>query len=127
LSEALGVLADLKGLGFRKLAYGNTYAIVRQDTAALTGHRLEGEGIPDVKISVKLQKASLHSFIEKLSAQTKVSFILADGLEKLPVTAFLSNVGAREALELILEVKGLVCRRGKESKAFLIEREKKAP
>ncbi|MDD5628171.1 MAG: STN domain-containing protein [Elusimicrobia bacterium] len=64
-----------------------------------------------VRVTVRVKDAPLSVFLELISSQTGLDFVLADGLEKVRVTAFLSDVTARDALELLRLTRGLTYRR----------------
>lgn len=59
------------------------------------------------KITVRLSNVSLSTFLNAVSQQTKVNFILSEGLEKKTITAFLDQVTLEEALQVLLGIKGL--------------------
>ena len=110
--EALDSLAELSGVGYRKLSHGGSYLI-----APLSSPQLELEALKDAgpalagRVSVALRHAPLSDFAAMLSEQTKANFTVDESVAERSVTAFLENVPAREALEIVLTIKGLVCRR----------------
>jgi type II secretory pathway component GspD/PulD (secretin) len=61
----------------------------------------------DARVTVRVKGAPLATFLDTISAQAKVNFIITEGLETKRVTAFLQNVTVREALQVLLEIKGL--------------------
>jgi len=61
----------------------------------------------EARVSVRLKGAPLATFLDTISAQTKINFIVAEGLETKTVTAFLQNVTVRDALQNLLQIKGL--------------------
>ena len=61
----------------------------------------------DTRVTVRVKGAPLATFLDTISAQAKVNFIITEGLENKRITAFLQNVTVREALQVLLEIKGL--------------------
>lgn len=61
----------------------------------------------DTKVTVRVKGASIANFLDTISGQAKVNFIITEGVETKQVTAFLQNVTVREALQVLLEMKGL--------------------
>lgn len=82
----------------------------------------------DTRITVRVKDAPLSSFLSAISAQAKVSFVLGTGVEATKITAFLQNVTVREALDVLLETKGLTYSRIGKTNTFVIKaREGKGP
>ncbi|MBI5623663.1 MAG: hypothetical protein HY924_07800 [Elusimicrobia bacterium] len=61
----------------------------------------------DTRVTVRVKGVPIANFLDNISEQAKVNFIVTEGLEGKQVTAFLQNVTAREALQILLEIKGL--------------------
>ncbi len=78
-----------------------------------------GEGL-DARVTIRVKSAPLASFLDTLSEQAKVNFIITEGLEGKQVTAFLQNVTAREALQILLEIKGLTYRQIGKSNTYVV-------
>jgi type II secretory pathway component GspD/PulD (secretin) len=74
----------------------------------------------DTRIVVRVKNAPLSTFLDTISAQAKVNFIITEGLEKKRVTAFLQNVSVREALQILLEIKGLTYQRIGRSNTYVV-------
>lgn len=74
----------------------------------------------DTKVTVRVKRAPLAAFLDTISAQAKVNFIMAKGLEKVTVTAFLRNVTVREALQILQTTKGLIYQRVGKSNTYII-------
>lgn len=82
----------------------------------------------DVKVSIRVREAPLATFLEIISNQAKVNFIMTEGLKSKTVTAFLQNVSVREALQILLEIKGLTYQQIGRSNSYIIrERTKDVP
>lgn len=61
----------------------------------------------DNRVSVRLTKVSLGSFLEEIGQQAKLHFNILPGFEQCFVTALMRNVTSREALQAVLTVQGL--------------------
>ncbi|MDD5629060.1 MAG: secretin N-terminal domain-containing protein, partial [Elusimicrobia bacterium] len=60
------------------------------------------------------------TFLDTIQAQTHVNFIVTEGLEAKRVTAFLQNVSVREALQVLLEIKGLTYQQIGKSNTYVV-------
>ena len=69
---------------------------------------------------IRLKGAPLSTFLDVVSAQSKVNFIITEGLESKRVTAFLQNVTVREALQVLLEIKGLTYQQIGKSNTYVV-------
>jgi type II secretory pathway component GspD/PulD (secretin) len=74
----------------------------------------------DTRIVVRVKNAPLATFLDTISAQAKVNFIITEGLETKRITAFLQNVTVREALQILLEIKGLTYQRIGRSNTYVV-------
>ncbi|MFI5348491.1 MAG: secretin N-terminal domain-containing protein [Elusimicrobiota bacterium] len=81
----------------------------------------------DSRVTVRVKGAPLATFLDAISAQAKVNFIITEGLEQKRVTAFLQNVTVRDALQVLLEIKGLTYQKiGKSNTYIVTQRSKQA-
>ncbi|WP_428898399.1 type IV pilus assembly protein PilQ [Parelusimicrobium proximum] len=76
----------------------------------------------DTKVSIRVSSLPLASFLNSISAQTKVSFIMGEEFAKNRVTATLTNVPAREALDTILKIHGLTYQRIGKTDSYVVTR-----
>jgi type II secretory pathway component GspD/PulD (secretin) len=74
----------------------------------------------DMRVTVRVKGAPLATFLDTISAQAKVNFIITEGLEARRVTAFLQNVTVREALQVLLEIKGLTYQQIGRSNTYVV-------
>jgi type IV pilus secretin PilQ/predicted competence protein len=74
----------------------------------------------ETRIVVRVKAAPLATFLDTISAQAKVNFIITEGLEEKRITAFLQNVTVREALQILLEIKGLTYQRIGKSNTYVV-------
>ncbi len=61
----------------------------------------------EARVTVRVKGAPLETFLDTIQAQAHINFIVSEGLESKRVTAFLQNVTVAEALQVLLEIKGL--------------------
>ena len=77
----------------------------------------------DKKIGpIRLKDASLTSFLDIISNQSGVNFIVSDDVVAKRITVFLKRTTVREALEILLRVKGLTYQRIGKSNTYIITR-----
>jgi type II secretory pathway component GspD/PulD (secretin) len=74
----------------------------------------------ETRITLRAHEVPLATFLDIISAQAQINFILSEGLEACKVTAFLQNVTVRDALQVLLEIKGLTYRRVGETNTYLV-------
>jgi len=75
----------------------------------------------DKKIGpIRLKDASLTSFLDIISNQSGVNFIVSDDVVAKKITVFLKRTTVREALEILLRVKGLTYQRIGKSNTYII-------
>ena len=72
------------------------------------------------RVTIRVKDAPLAAFLDLVSSQAGLNFILAEGLEGVRVTAFLTDVIARDALELLRVTKGLTYHRVESQGATVI-------
>ncbi|MCX7641399.1 MAG: hypothetical protein N2Z20_02050 [Elusimicrobiales bacterium] len=96
---------------------------VKPDATIETPLYEEAEDISplDRKIGpIRLKGAPLTSFLDIISAQSKVNFIVSDDVTTKQITVFLRRTTVREALEILLRVKGLTYQRIGKSNTYII-------
>ena len=71
---------------------------------------------------IRLKGAPLATFLDIVSAQSKVNFIVTEGVEAKTITVFLRKTTVREALELLLRVKGLTYQRIGKSNTYVVQK-----
>ncbi|MBI4377047.1 MAG: hypothetical protein HY549_11420 [Elusimicrobia bacterium] len=74
----------------------------------------------ETRVTVRVKGAPLATFLETISAQSKINFIISEGLEAKKVTAYLQNVTVREALQVLLEMRGLTYQQVGKSNTFIV-------
>lgn len=81
--------------------------------------RLLGDPL-DARVTVNVKNFPMAKFLDTLSAQAKVNFIIRDEVAKKRVTVHLKNVKVREVLEIIAKTKGLTWERIATSNTYVI-------
>jgi type II secretory pathway component GspD/PulD (secretin) len=79
----------------------------------------------DTRVSIRVKDAPLAAFLDAISAQAKVNFIITEGLESKKITAFLQHVTVREALQILLEIKGLTYEHIGKSNTYVVTKQSK--
>jgi len=74
----------------------------------------------DAKVSVNLENAPLTAFLHAISAQTRISFILAEGLQERKITAYLRQISVREAMQILLQIRGLTYQRIGKTNTYVV-------
>jgi type II secretory pathway component GspD/PulD (secretin) len=80
----------------------------------------------ETRVTVRVKGAPLETFLDTIQAQAHVNFIVTEGLESKRVTAFLQNVSVREALQVLLEIKGLTYQQIGKSNTYVVAPRSKA-
>jgi type II secretory pathway component GspD/PulD (secretin) len=108
--EALDILRETRGIAYRQVAPG-TYLMAPEGSPQLEHPVVvEGGAGMDRRVTIRLKDAPLGQFLDVLSEQANINFVLDESLKDRRVTTFLTNVTAREALEIVLSTKDLSCR-----------------
>lgn len=108
--EILAEALRAKGLAFRRVGRTNSFVVASRarDAAARAQEEMMREhGALNAPVSVSVADAPLKEFLDSIAAQARVGFTLDGDMGRTRVTANLKDLTAREALELVLEVKGL--------------------
>ena len=88
--------------------------------------RIRAAAVPagplETRVTVDVREAPLTTFLDTLSEQAKINFIIKESLDKERVTAALDKVTVREALYALIGTKGLRYRRLGNSQTYVIER-----
>jgi type II secretory pathway component HofQ len=109
-SELLKTVLESKGLTYQRSGQSSTYLVITkaQDADYLRRDELlKKNATLDSRVTIAVRAAPLKIFLDTMSEQTRVSFKLAPGLEKYRVSLDLQKTPAREALEIVLTMKGL--------------------
>ncbi len=111
------------------------------DTIALTGESTNGASAAtdlykevemnsplDRKVSIRVANVPISAFLNSITTQAKINFIMSEEFANKKVTASLTRVTVREALDTLLRVHGLAYQRiGKSDSYVVTKRSNDAP
>ena len=82
----------------------------------------------DRKVTIRVNNVPIGTFLNSISAQAKINFIMGEEFAGKKVSASLANVTVREALDTLLRVQGLTYQRiGKSDSYVITKRSEEAP
>lgn len=111
----------------------DTIAVTEDTTVKLTGEtdlykELEGPSPLDRKVSIRVSNVPISAFLNSITTQAKINFIMSEEFANKKVTASLTRVTVREALDTLLRVHGLAYQRiGKSDSYVVTKRSNDAP
>lgn len=111
----------------------NSVAVVTEEAVRLgdgTGLYTETEvSSPlDRKVSIRVSNVPISAFLNSITTQAKINFIMSEEFANKKVTASLTRVSVREALDTLLRVHGLTYQRiGKSDSYVVTKRSNDAP
>lgn len=135
------VLACMAVLGLGSTAFAQTQTLPSDDTIAVTEKttvKLSGEtdlykeaevSSPlDRTVSIRVSNVPISAFLNSITTQAKINFIMSEEFANKKVTASLTRVTVREALDTLLRVHGLAYQRiGKSDSYVVTKRSSDAP
>ncbi|ACC98133.1 Putatively involved in type II secretion system [Elusimicrobium minutum Pei191] len=74
----------------------------------------------DRKVSIRVASVPIATFLNSISAQAKINFIMSEEFANKKVTASLNNITVREALDTLLRVQGLTYQRIGKSDSYVV-------
>ena len=111
----------------------NTIALTEDTTVKLTGEtelykETEQFSPLDRKVSIRVSNVPISAFLNSITTQAKINFIMSEEFANKKVTASLTRVTVREALDTLLRVHGLAYQRiGKSDSYVVTKRSNDAP
>ncbi len=82
----------------------------------------------DRKVTIRVNNVPIGTFLNSISAQSKINFIMGEQFSNKKISASLTNVTVREALDTLLRVQGLTYQRiGKSDSYVITSRSEEAP
>ncbi len=103
---------------------------VTADTSAATDlyKEVETSSPLDRKVSIRVANVPISAFLNSITTQAKINFIMSEEFANKKVTASLTRVTVREALDTLLRVHGLAYQRiGKSDSYVVTKRSNDAP
>ncbi len=90
--------------------------------------QVEANSPLDRKVTIRVNNVPIGTFLNSISAQSKINFIMGQEFSEKKVSASLTNVTVREALDTLLRVQGLTYQRiGKSDSYVITKRSEEAP
>lgn len=117
----------------QSLPSDDTIAVTEDTTVKLTGEtdlykELEGPSPLERKVSIRVSNVPISAFLNSITTQAKINFIMSEEFANKKVTASLTRVTVREALDTLLRVHGLAYQRiGKSDSYVVTKRSNDAP
>lgn len=111
----------------------NTVTLVEEPTVKLSGEadlykNMEEASPLDRKVSIRVSNVPISVFLNSITTQAKINFIMSEEFANKKVTASLTRVTVREALDTLLRVHGLAYQRiGKSDSYVVTKRSNDAP
>ena len=130
---ALGLVTTASAQSRQRLPSDNTVALVEEPTVKLSGetdlYKDAEESSPlDRKVSIRVSNVPISVFLNSITTQAKINFIMSEEFANKKVTASLTRVTVREALDTLLRVHGLAYQRiGKSDSYVVTKRSNDAP
>lgn len=117
----------------QSLPSDNTIALTEETTVKLSGEsdlykETETSSPLDRKVSIRVSNVPISAFLNSITTQAKINFIMSEEFANKKVTASLTRVTVREALDTLLRVHGLAYQRiGKSDSYVVTKRSNDAP
>ena len=117
----------------QSLPSDNTIAVTEDTTVKLNGEselykETEASSPLDRKVSIRVSNVPISAFLNSITTQAKINFIMSEEFANKKVTASLTRVTVREALDTLLRVQGLAYQRiGKSDSYVVTKRSNDAP
>ena len=111
----------------------NNVSLAEETTVKLSGetelYKDADEPSPlDRKVSIRVSNVPISVFLNSITTQAKINFIMSEEFANKKVTASLTRVTVREALDTLLRVHGLAYQRiGKSDSYVVTKRSNDAP
>jgi len=109
--------------------YGEPAKAKAQGAAASSLYKKTEATSPlDRKVTIRVNNVPIGTFLNSISAQSKINFIMGEEFSGKKISASLTNVTVREALDTLLRVQGLTYQRvGKSDSYVITNRSEEAP
>ena len=125
LAVALASMVLLSGTGMAQeakqvLPSDNTIALAEDSTGLYTA--VEEDSPLDRKVSIRVSNVPISVFLNSITTQAKINFIMSDEFANKKVTASLTRVTVREALDTLLRVHGLAYQRIGKSDSYVVSK-----
>ena len=129
----LGLVSTVTAQERQTLPSDNTITVSEDTTVKLSGetdlYKDAEEASPlERKVSIRVSNVPISVFLNSITTQAKINFIMSEEFANKKVTASLTRVTVREALDTLLRVHGLAYQRiGKSDSYVVTKRSNDAP
>ncbi len=129
----LGLVTPAAAQSRQTLPSDNTVTLEEETTVKLSGEpelyrNAEDPSPLDRKVSIRVSNVPISVFLNSITTQAKINFIMSEEFANKKVTASLTRVTVREALDTLLRVHGLAYQRiGKSDSYVVTKRSNDAP
>lgn len=125
LDEILEILTKVKDIEFQRIDSTSNFVIKKSTTVPPDFPPLTKKDFDDPvlkgKISLKFKEAPVFVFLESISEQARINFLVGDGVENIRITASFDKVTVADILQF-LKTMGLSYSRIKNRDLFIIRR-----
>jgi len=126
LAVVLASVTLLSGTGMAQeakqvLPSDNTIALT-EDSASELYKDVETSSPLDRKVSIRVSNVPIAVFLNSITTQAKINFIMSEEFANKKVTASLTRVTVREALDTLLRVHGLAYQRIGKSDSYVVSK-----
>ena len=123
---ATGLSASVQAQEARQtLPSDNTVTFTAEETVKMTGEpdlfqAAEQSSPLDRTVSIRVSNVPISAFLNSITTQARINFIMSDEFADKKVTASLTKVTVREALDTLLRVHGLTYQRIGKSESYVV-------
>lgn len=123
-AEIMELLTKSKDIEFQRLGHGDNFAVLKSTAPfsgfpPLTRKDIEDPLLQRVTGAIRLRNAPLTTFLDIVSAQAKVNFLVAGGAEDIIITTYLTKITVVDVLQF-LKTKGLAYSRVGDTNTFVV-------
>lgn len=123
---AMGLSASVQAQETRQsLPSDDTVTFTAEETVKMTGEpdlfkTAEQSSPLDRTVSIRVSNVPISAFLNSITTQARINFIMSDEFANKKVTASLTKVTVREALDTLLRVHGLTYQRIGKSESYVV-------
>ncbi len=123
---AMGLAVSAQAQGARQsLPSDDTVALTAEETVKMTGepdlYKTAEQASPsDRTVSIRVSNVPISAFLNSITTQARINFIMSEEFANKKVTASLTKVTVREALDTLLRVHGLTYQRIGKSESYVV-------
>lgn len=123
-AEIMELLTKSKNIEFQRLGQSDNYVVLKSTAPfggfpPLTRKDIEDPLLQRVVGKIRLRNAPLTTFLDIVSAEAKVNFLVGSGAEDITITTYLTKITVVDVLQF-LKTKGLVYSRIGDTNTFVV-------